>query len=289
MYPKQDALVSIIVPSWTGDVQRLVASIKAQTYQNYELHVVTRVSPAGHARNQGVAQTQGQIIVFIDDDAYFGHERVLEMLVTSVASDPSIGVVGTSMLIPPDANRLQKRIAVEVPRMVYPVMRDDVESNPPLDRYGYTGITTTCCALRRAVIEEVGGFAQSLPTGPEDTEFFYRIRQIGYRFLIPRNCWVYHDPPKRLSILLRKSFRNGIGHALEARMAPDRHMDVVPLQKWYGKVFVGLSPLFFIPSVFISLYFNPSRHWHIGFRPLKALSTYATLYGYTWGWFYGSR
>jgi hypothetical protein len=62
-------------------------------------------------------------------------------------------------------------------------------------------------------------------------------------------------------------------------------MDVVKLDRWHGKRLVLLSPLLFVPSLFISLYFDPVRHWRIGFRPIKALATYATLYGYTWGWF----
>ena len=168
---------------------------------------------------------------------------------------------------------------------MYPVVKEDIESNPPLDEYGYTGITTTCCALRRSLFEEVHGFDEQLGTGPEDTEFFYRIRRLGYRFIIPGDCWVYHDPPKSLSSLLRKSFKYGIGHAQEARKAPERHMDIVPLDRWYGKLVALALPLFFVPSLFVSLYFDPTRHIRVGFRPVKALSTYATFYGYCWGWF----
>lgn len=278
-------VVSVIIPSWSGKVERVVASLEEQTFREYTLTVVRGVSPAARARNVGVANTRGELILFIDDDAYFGHERVLETLVRTLEADRSIGVVGSSKLIPPDASPLQQRIAAEVPRWVYPVVGEDTESNPPLDSYGYTGITTTCCMLRRAVFEEAGGFDERLGTGPEDTEFFYRLRRAGYRFVIPRDCWVYHSPPGRIKALLRKSFGYGMGHAQEALKAPERRMKVVPLDRWYGKIFVLLSPLFFLPSLFISLYFDPKRHVRIGFRPLKALSTYATLYGYTWGWF----
>ena len=100
---------------------------------------------------------------------------------------------------------------------------------------------------------------------------------------------MYHAPPRHLGALLGKSFRYGVGHALEARRSPERHMEAIPLDTWHGKLFVILSPLLFVPSVFVSLYLTPARRWHVGFRPFKALSTYATLCGYTWGWFRGTR
>jgi cellulose synthase/poly-beta-1,6-N-acetylglucosamine synthase-like glycosyltransferase len=282
------ARVSVIVPSWSGEIGRLRTSLEAQTYQDYELIVVQAESPAGRARDLGVGRAKGEIIVFIDDDAYFGHERVLEMLISTLDADPTIGIVGPAKVLSPNATQLQRRIAEEVPRWIYPVVHEDTESNPPLNSYGYTGITTTCAAMRRAVFEQVGGFDEQLTTGPEDTEFFYRVRRAGYRFIIPRDCWVYHDPPGSLDALLRKSFRYGIGHAQEARKAPERGMGILRLERWYGKLLVLLSPLFFVPSMFVSLYFDPKRQVRIGFRPVKALSTYATLYGYVWGW-YGAK
>ena len=62
--------VSIVVPSWTGDVTRLRRSIETQTFRDYEIVVVKGVSPASRARNQGVAQSRGELLVFVDDDAY---------------------------------------------------------------------------------------------------------------------------------------------------------------------------------------------------------------------------
>lgn len=279
--------VSVVVPSWRGEVQRLCDSLARQSYRNYEVIVVRGVAPAGRARNEGVRQASGTMIAFIDDDAYLGHERVLETLVAVMQDDPTIGVVGPSKLIPPDASRFQRRVAREIPRWVYPVLTRDTESNPPLGRYGFTGITTTCCLVHRHIVAEAGGFDEHLTTG-EDTELFYRIRRAGYRFVIPADCWVYHDPPRNLSTLLRKSFHYGLGHAAEARKHVEREMDIVPLQRWYGKLLVALSPFLFVPSLFIGVYFEPTRHVRLGFRPLKALSTYATLYGYTWGWLHGA-
>src|SRR5215212_8469204 len=128
--------VSVVIPSWRGKIDHLRASLEAQTYQNYELIVVQGVAPAGRARNNGVTQSRGELILFIDDDATLGHPRVLEQLVTALDTDPAIGVVGSAKVLSPQASPLQRRIAAEIPRWVYPIVNEDIESNPALDHYG---------------------------------------------------------------------------------------------------------------------------------------------------------
>ncbi len=278
--------VSIIVPSWSGEVGRLVESIRAQTFRSYELEVVKGVSPAARARNLGVARTQGDILLFIDDDAYFGHKYVLQRLVSLLERNPRVGVAGTSKLAPKNATRLQKAIARQVPRMVFPVSSEDLESNPPLDGYGFTAVSTTCCAVPRAVFERVGGFNEELATG-EDTDFFYRVRRSGYGIYIAGNTWVYHDPPASVTSLARKSFWYGVGHALEARTSPERRMNMLALDRWYGLLAVPAAILALPFALFVHVYFDPTRRVEVGFRPLKTLSTYAVLSGYIYGWFHG--
>ncbi|HLG72541.1 MAG TPA: glycosyltransferase, partial [Chloroflexota bacterium] len=199
----QTETVSVVIPSWTGKVARVVASVEAQTYKDLRVEVVKGVSPAARARNIGVGRTSGRLILFVDDDAYLGHERVVERLVEALEADDTIGVVGPSMLVPPDANSFQRTLAEQAPRWEFPVQQEDLESNPPLDHYGHTGITTTCCMLRRELFEAMGGFDETLPTGPEDTDFFFRVRREGYRFVVPRQCWVYHYPPRELKVMFR--------------------------------------------------------------------------------------
>lgn len=277
--------VAIVIPSWTGEVSRTLASLERQTFQDYEIEVVKGVSPAGRARNIGVSRTTAPILLFIDDDAFFGSDDSLERLVKLIQSDPQIAVVGSSKLVPPKASRVQKAIAAQVPRQTYPTQPTDTESNPPLEGYGFTGVTTTCCVVRREVFEALGGFDESLTTGPEDTDFFYRVRKAGYRIFVAGQCWVYHDPPASLGQLLRKSFRYGLGYALEVRKTPDRHMALLPLDRWKGRLLLLALPLGFPLALFIHPYFDPHRRLEFGFRPFKTLSTYAVVCGYTYGWY----
>jgi len=279
--------VSIIIPSWTGEIDRLMRSIEQQTFRDYDVHIVRGVSPAAHARNVGVEQARGDILLFVDDDAYFGHERVLETLVDLLDHDPRAAVAGTSKLAPTTASRLQRAIARQVPRMIYPVVSQTLVSNPPLGGYGFTAITTTCCAVRRGVFEEIGGFDEGLITGPEDVDFFYHVFSRGHDIVVAANCWVYHDPPPSVRDLLRKSFWYGVGHALVVREDRKKNIALLALDRWYGKGWLVAVAFAFPFAFFVHYYFDPTPKLVIGFRPLKALSTYAVLCGYVYGWYHG--
>jgi cellulose synthase/poly-beta-1,6-N-acetylglucosamine synthase-like glycosyltransferase len=278
--------VSVVVPSWTGEVSRLQRSLAEQTFRDVEIEVVRGVSPAARARNVGAARARGDLLLFVDDDAYLGDPRVIERLVDVLDRDPDVAVVGTSKLAPPDATRFRRAVARQVPRMTYPVVDHDTDSNPPLHGYGFCAITTTCCVVRRSLFQELGGFDESLATG-EDTDFFYRVHQAGGRLVVAARTWVYHDPPGDLRDLLRASFGYGLGHALEARKDPSRGMDVLRLDKRWGRRRL-LFALPALPLLFlVHPYFDPERRLVLGVRPLKTLSTYAVLAGYVYGWFHG--
>jgi glycosyltransferase involved in cell wall biosynthesis len=275
--------VSVIIPSLTGVVDATVETVRSQAYSDWELVVVSGVRPAARARNDGRARAKGDLLLFLDDDARLGHPGVMTQLVRAM-ENPDVAVAGTSKVLPSDANSFQRRVAAEVPRWIFPILDQPLESNPPTTRYGFSAATTTCCLIRRDAIERVGGFNEQLSTG-EDTELFFRLRSAGYRFVVPAQCWVYHPPPATIRALLRKSFAYGVGNGLEARLAPDRHMDVVHLDRWWGKLLLFLAPVLLLPSVFVSLYLDPRVRVRVGIRPIKAIATFATLYGYAWGWF----
>ncbi|HEY3335547.1 MAG TPA: glycosyltransferase [Candidatus Limnocylindrales bacterium] len=258
--------ISVIIPTLSGDAAGTIASLRTQTVTDWELIVVSGVRPAGRARNEGIGRATGDLLVFIDDDARFGDPSVLGRMVDALA--PGIGVVGTAKLLPATATPFQQRVAREVPGWVHPVVGTQVDVEPPVDRYGFTAVTTTCCLIERKVLEAVGGFNETLPTG-EDTELFYRIRRAGYRFVIPADAWAWHSPPATVRALARKCFWYGVGHCHEAHLHPERRMrarDVWRqsriLHRWAVPPRAGATR----PSV----------------SALRAFAMLATGYGYVW-------
>ena len=274
--------VALVIPSLDGEVEPLLRSVRRQTLQPAEVAVVKGVRPNGRARNQGVAGTSAPLLVFVDDDATLGDEHVIANLVAPLLADPTIGVTGASKLLPPGAPLFQRWVAREVPRVVHPMVQEPLESNPDPPSY-YCEITTTCCAMRRAVWEESGGFDETLLRGV-DTEFFVRVRRRGYRFVLVPRTWAYHPAPATLRALLRKQFFYGVGHAQEVRRDPSRARGRTLRTPLHALVFLAFRTAIVLPNMVLPYSFA-APSWRPGFKPLKALASYASALGYVWGWY----
>lgn len=290
--------IALVIPSLGGDVGALLASVYRQTLQPAEIAVVRGVRPNGLARNQGVARTTAPIVVFADDDATLGDAHVLANLVAPLLADPTIGVVGASKLLPPGAPWFQRWVAREVPRIEHPLVAQSLETNPDPPSF-YCEITTTCCAMRRAVFEQAGGFDPTLVRGV-DTEFFVRVRRLTigsqaappaplatsyYRCLLVANTWAYHPAPASLPALLRKHFLYGMGHAQEVRRDPSRARGRDLKTPLHTAAFILFRTAIVLPNVFLPYSFA-APSWRPGFKPLKALTSYAGALGYVWGWYH---
>ncbi len=274
--------IAVIIPTLNGNVGELQRALAAQTWPLDEVQVVQGVRPAGRARQQGVDATRGDILFFIDDDARPTQTDLVERLVRPLLDDPSIGVTGAARVLPPGASWFQRRVAAEIPRMVTPVPAKPLETNPPLAGYGHSLVTTTCCAMRRAVYEETGGFCETLVTG-EDTDLFYRVRRLGYRLLLVPGARVEHPVPDGLRALLRKFYAYGVGYGQEAQRHSERGIGPRLPTPLHRGAFLLMATLWLVPNVFI-LYSYSYPRWELGFRPLKALSTYAVAWGYARAW-----
>ena len=275
----------MIVPSLRGEASGLADDARVQTRPPDEVIVVAGVRPNGRARNEGVRRTAAEVLVFVDDDARLGEPHAIERLVRPLLEDASIGVTGSAKLLPPDAPPFQRRVAREVPRIEHAVVTRALESNPPLEGFGLSEITTTCAAMRREVWERAGGFDETLVRSV-DPEFFRRVRRLGYRFVLVPDTWVWHPAPASFAALMRKQFLYGVGHAQEVKQSPGLTGVFALGTPLHALAYFLLRTLWLIPSAFVawSLSVAGSRP-RPGFRPLGALASYASGLGYLWGWY----
>ncbi len=276
-------VVSIVIPSLHGKASELKRSLAEQTLSDYKTVVVVGVRPSGRARNVGAKRAKGDVLVFIDDDAVLGDEHTLANLVEPLQEDHTIGATGASKLMPPDSSWFQRWVAREVPRMEHPIVKGPLETNPDPERGYYCEVTTTCCAMRREVFEEAGGFDEELIAG-EDPEFFVRICRLGYRFILAPHTWVWHPAPATLPALLRKHFFYGVGHSQEVKRDPLRSRGRFLHTPLKALAYLIFRTLVLLPNIFIPYSFADPR-WRLGFKPLKALTSYVSALGYIYGWY----
>lgn len=275
---------AVVIPSLAGEIANLRASIERQTWQPCQIEVAVGVRPNGKARNLATAKTSAPLLVFIDDDAVLANDDAFEQLLMPLITDASIGVTGASKLIPPDAPWFQRWVAREIPRIEHAVVSQPLESNPDPPSF-YCEITTTCCAMRRAVYDDVGGFSNDLVRGV-DTEFFTRVRRNGYRFMLVPHTWTWHPAPANLWALLRKHWLYGYGHAQEVRRDPARARGRALKTPLHALAYLAFRTAILPINIFLPYSFA-APSWKPSFKPLKALTSYVGALGYVWGWYRG--
>ena len=264
--------MSVVIPSSDGYrdgcVPKLLESVDAQSFTDFEVCMVTGVSPQGKAINEGVESARGAVLIILDDDSRLADEHVFTRLLETLDSDPSIGMAGASIVTPPESSHFQRRAALQFPRFNTPVVEQIVDSD--LACHG-------CCAIPRRVFDEIGGEREDIVRGL-DPDMRVRLRDAGYRVVLAPNCRIYHPLPDGWGKLVRIFFRNGKGSAYAQRFQP---------QTVY-ETHESLSDENFQPRT--SLWYRIARY---PFRLLKALFTgqfmrlaaYTSYaFGYVWGW-----
>jgi SAM-dependent methyltransferase/GT2 family glycosyltransferase len=206
--------VSVIIPSFDGvrggNLAKLVADLKQQSFKEKEVIVVNGVSPQGKAINMGAGQARGKILLIADDDSRMGSPFVIENLVRVFAENKDIGMAGASIMVPPDANWLQRKAGEEFPRFGMKLVDRVTESD--MACHG-------CCAIPKKVFEEVGRERENILRGL-DPDLRYRMRKLGYKTVLAANTWVYHPLPATAGKLIKTFFRNGMGSAYSFKYQP---------------------------------------------------------------------
>jgi glucosyl-dolichyl phosphate glucuronosyltransferase len=152
------------------------------------------------ARNTGVSRSIGDVVAFLDDDAY-ADPQWLESLLKPFA-DPCVAGVGGWIV--PD---WQGEPAAWFPETYYWILGCSYSGLPDSGATLRNPIGANM-VLRRRIFDEVGGFTSGIgrigkvPLGCEETELCirYTAKHPGERFVLERDAVVHHlVPPSRLT------------------------------------------------------------------------------------------
>jgi len=214
-------LISIIMPTWNraNMISEAIASVIAQTYQNWELIIIDDgsidntkkiIGPyltdsrihyyeqphygQSQARNLALAKSKGEIIAYLDSDNYW-YSYTLIIIATSFIADPSCKIIYFGAL---DDNFITSVKKIDFRR---DFNYEDAIINKKTDVL--CGIDLNCFVHHRDLYEQYGGFESNL-TRLTDFELAYRyckhapckeIPMIGtyYRFLYAKNTATHRE------------------------------------------------------------------------------------------------
>lgn len=221
-------LLSILKQNYVDKEVFLVLDLNEELYRRYKEDLlkykdvkilINKVSGLSNARNMGIMNSTGDIIVFIDDDAYIG-ENYLENLVKNYKNYDVIAVGGK--VLPQGSS--------PSPEEVYWI-----------EGFTYKGYPENRCVVRnmlgcnmsfRKCVFDVLKFDPNLGKvggnfiTAEETEFCIRISSKFYdkEIIYDPNCVVYHKTYKyrqKLKYILRSSYNEGIAKAYISKLHKD--------------------------------------------------------------------
>lgn len=226
--------ISVIVPVFNGGnkIERCVSALKRQhTERAFEVIIVddgstdgslqgvngqnirilrqTNHGPAA-ARNLGVEESRGEIILFTDADCEPLGNWIEEMV--RPLGNPGIsGVKGCYLT-------RQKNIVPRFVQLEYEAKYDRMKR----DRY-IDFIDTYSAAFVKKDFSNVGRFDTQFPTpSTEDQEFSFRMWERGYRMVFNPNAKVYHTHSQSLWRYMKKKFSIGFWKALVLKKHPKK-------------------------------------------------------------------
>jgi len=209
-------LVSIIIPAYNEGmvIERLLKSIKGQTYKNIEIIVVDdgssdktftlakkytdkvykklRRSERSATRNFGASKSKGKYLFFLDADMELTSDVVSACIKKAVRFKKVGGIVIPEESI---ANTFWEKVKA-YERSFYNLKGD---YNIEAARF-----------FNRSIYDKAGGYDETV-TGPEDWLLPETIRKKGYQILRVDNTYIYHhERIKNIFSLAKKKYYYGL-------------------------------------------------------------------------------
>ena len=183
---------------------------QVEEYEKVRLFKQENCGPAS-ARNLGLNQARGEIVLFTDDDCEPVEDWIDRMLVP-FQREEIVGVKGAYLT----------RQQALVPRFVQLEFEDKYDRMAQDEYIDF--IDTYCAGYRKSILIENNGFDTTFPVAStEDQELSFRLARQGHKMLFEPRAKVYHlKHPRDLGEYWRKKFNIGYWKVVVHRRHPNK-------------------------------------------------------------------
>jgi glycosyltransferase involved in cell wall biosynthesis len=193
------------------------------------------------ARNEGFKAASGDLIVYLDADAYptpeWPHYLALGM------DTPTVGGVGGPNVPPVDDPPGAQEVAHAPGGPVHVLLGDDRAEHVP-------GCNM---AFWRLVLEEVGGFDPVYTSAGDDVDLCWKVLDRGWEIGFHPAALVWHHRRAGMRAYLRQQWGYGISEAKVEVRHPDRFTGL-GTARWRGRIYNSLTPRLARQRVYRGLY-----------------------------------
>ncbi len=153
--------------------------------------------PAG--RNAGVAACTGDVIMFLDDDGWYGNRELAAHIRRRFAADPSLAVLSFRVRDPAGGPGQRRH----VPRL---------RAGDPERSSAVTTFLGGGCAIRHDAYDRAGGYPDEFFYAHEETDLAWRIMDAGYRLEYDAAAQMFHPSvlPGRHAQFFQLNARNRV-------------------------------------------------------------------------------
>jgi len=186
------------------------------------------------ARNTGANAATGEIVAYIDDDAW-PDPHWLRYLALAFSTD-DFAAVGGPNIAPPSDGGTADAVANAPGGPIHVLLTDDVAEHIP-------GCNM---AFRKSALQAVGGFDPSFRVAGDDVDICWRIQAHGWRLGFTSAAMVWHRRRASTKAYLRQQWGYGKAEAMLERKWPEKYNAIGHLS-WAGRIYADHLTQLFTP------------------------------------------
>jgi GT2 family glycosyltransferase len=197
----------------------------ADIARDYPVHLINQSNQGlSAARNVGLAASEGEIVAYIDDDAY-PHRYWLRYLAAAFGRAPLVGIGGPN-LPPADDGFIAECIADAPGNPLHVLLSDEVAEHIPGCNMAY----------RKEALVAIGGFDPRFRAAGDDVDICWRLQERGWTIGFCPTAVVWHHRRNSIRAFWKQQYGYGKAEAQLEDKWPQR-CNALGHIGWAGRIY----------------------------------------------------